>query len=120
MVADNTSVNPLTATHLNLPFYGCFPHGIHLVVLRGMDCGELAPILVKMRAAKHLFKTSYKAREELQNAQKALNLPRLKLLRDMPVRWNTSYFMIDRYLEQKSAVRVRNSFILFKGKMKLI
>lgn len=105
-MADNTSVNPLTAVHLDLPFYGCFPHGIHLVVLRGMECEVLSPILTKPRAAKHLFKTSYKARKEIENAQIALGLSRHKLLRDMPVRWNTSYFMMGCYLRSLPCVYV--------------
>lgn len=73
---------------------------------------RIIPILVQICAAKHLLKTSYKARQEVKIAQTALNLPCHKLFRDMPVRWNTSYFMIGRFLEEKSAGRVSilNSF----------
>lgn len=42
----------------------------------------------------------------LVNAQKAENVAELRLIADQETRWSSTYYMLERFLSQKSAVRV--------------
>ena len=35
---DNTVVMPATANLMNLPFFGCFPHDVNLVLVSELEC----------------------------------------------------------------------------------
>ena len=50
------------------------------------------------------FHRSDTANTQLKAEQKLLDLPQHKLLQDCKTRWNSSYDMLERYVEQQAAV----------------
>ena len=104
-IADSTVVMPATARLMNLLFYGCFPHGVNLVVQNGLKSSPtFVSILQKLRDIRKLFKSSQPFKNDFIVVQSILKLPTNKLLKDMDVRWGSTLFMCDRYLQQSTAV----------------
>ena len=50
------------------------------------------------------FHRSIKASDELEKIQKQLSLPEHHLIQDVETRWNSTYFMFERYIEQHTAI----------------
>ena len=50
------------------------------------------------------FHKSAKGTEELQKIQVSLNLPQHKLIQDMETRWNSTYYMLKRIIEQRASI----------------
>ena len=62
-----------------------------------------------LKAAKAIiafYNRSMKGTERLTELQEQLSLPKHKLLSDCPTRWNSTYYMLTRLLEQKPAITV--------------
>lgn len=114
LIADNTNVNPAAARLMGLVFYGCFPHGVNLVVVSGIECKLVAPIFNKIRKARNVISASGPCLRELAFAQEDLEIPKHILLGDCLTRWGSSWMMGGRYIEQAPAVEV-NCKPLFLG-----
>ena len=50
------------------------------------------------------FSHSQLACEKLERFQNQLNLKKKKLIQDIQIRWNSTYYMLERLLEQKEAI----------------
>lgn len=46
------------------------------------------------------------AKQKLSGIQKDENLPAHKLIIDQPTRWGSTYYMVQRFLEQQKAVKL--------------
>ena len=117
-VSDNTNLMPATARLLNIPFYGCFPHGVNLVVQTGLNSSQaFASTLVKIREVRRVIKDSQPATNVFKAAQKKLQSTRRprKLLKDMPVRWGSTFYMGARYIDDEAVVK----YVATKMKLKI-
>ncbi|KAL1268495.1 hypothetical protein QQF64_033858 [Cirrhinus molitorella] len=69
-----------------------------------MAVPQLSRLLAKIRKIVTFFHRSTTAAHVLKTKQELLQLPNHKLIQDISTRWNSSYNMIERYLEQHTAV----------------
>ncbi|KAJ4930342.1 hypothetical protein JOQ06_019346, partial [Pogonophryne albipinna] len=69
-----------------------------------MAVNQVSRLLGKIRRAVYFFHRSTTAAHVLGQKQEMLHLPKHRLINDVATRWNSSYEMVERYLEQQSAV----------------
>lgn len=83
----------------------CFIHSLQRVITESLKC---QPDLMEMLAASRRIVTHFNhsglAQEKLKAIQKELKLPEHQLVQDVSTRWNSTYYLQERLLEQKRAV----------------
>ncbi|XP_050527498.1 zinc finger BED domain-containing protein 4-like isoform X2 [Daktulosphaira vitifoliae] len=91
----------------------CFAHTINLIANNALEnCIDLNKLIDKIRNIVKFIKNSVNANDELRSIQKNDGLPEgkvLKLILDIKTRWNSLYYMIDRFLH---LYRVVSSILL--------
>jgi len=104
VVRDNGANFVAGLRNANLPNIPCLAHTLQLVI----DDGVLAqPCVISLLVASGLvghFKRSNVNLHALGRIQDQLNLKKHRLIQDKPIRWNTSYYMLDRLIEQRQAI----------------
>ncbi|XP_073730758.1 E3 SUMO-protein ligase ZBED1-like [Misgurnus anguillicaudatus] len=101
-------------SHMKRPNIPCLAHTLNLAVckgLRGVRAIETAISKLKMTAA-HFSKSAVDS-YLLEKKQKLLEVKSDKLINDCPTRWNSTYDMINRALEQQAPVAA----VIFEKKM---
>ena len=89
----------------------CFAHTLNLIVQEATEKdAELAELRQKCRSIVTYFKQSVKARDKLTEVQKQMGGEEKKLIRDVVTRWNSSYYMYERLVEQYKAVNTTLCF----------
>ena len=91
-------------THLDWPHIRCFALTLQLSVKARLKIKEITNAAVAARKLVGHFKKSSLASNELKSCQKQLDLPQHSLLQDVPTRWNATYIMFERLLEQCLAI----------------
>lgn len=86
------------------PHIRCFAHCLNLSAQKAIDLPSVSRLLGRMRRVVTFFHQSTTASHLLKEKQKALDLPQHKLINDVRTRWNSSYDMASRYLEQQPAI----------------
>lgn len=83
----------------------CFAHLLNLIVTDSIsEVNEVMELISTVKRTVKFFKKSTKASEKLSQIQGRLNLPDHKLIQQVETRWNSVFFMLERYLEQHEAV----------------
>lgn len=93
------TVNAVEAAGFS-PSIRCFAHTVNLASQKGMGVTDVAAF----RQIVTFFHRSTTAAARLKDKQEMLQLPPHKLIQDVPTRWNSSYDLLERYLEQQAAV----------------
>ena len=83
----------------------CFAHTLNLSTRKGLDLPQMDRLLGRVNRIVSFFHRSDTANTQLKAKQKLLELPQHKLLQDCKTRWNSSYDMLERYVEQQAAVQ---------------
>ena len=105
MVTDNASNVVLAAREAEFePHVRCFAHTINLATQRALKVNGLARLLGRVRRIVSFFHRSTTAAHLLKENQDLLKLPHRKLTIDVSTRWNSSYEMLERFLEQQPAI----------------
>ncbi|CAK1602973.1 unnamed protein product [Parnassius mnemosyne] len=79
----------------------CFAHTLNLVVQNSMQqCTELRNLINKVKDIVTWFKQSNIASNELRKATQK----ETKLIKEVPTRWNSIYYMIERLLELRTVI----------------
>ncbi|XP_062403782.1 E3 SUMO-protein ligase ZBED1-like [Sardina pilchardus] len=85
-------------THLH-----CFAHTLNLIV-RGRGLKNLAETVEKVKHIVDHFHRSSLSAEKLRATLAQMGLPDLKLLQDCPTRWNSTFYMLKRFVRLKDAI----------------
>ncbi|XP_077399284.1 zinc finger BED domain-containing protein 4-like [Vanacampus margaritifer] len=95
------------AKKLQMRHYICIAHSLNLTVRKSYDQIEtLSNIRNKTRQIVTFFRTSTTAKEKLAQVQQQMGKPVVKLINEVPTRWNSTYHMLERLTEQKEPVVV--------------
>ncbi|KAI2645902.1 E3 SUMO-protein ligase ZBED1 [Labeo rohita] len=86
------------------PHITCFAHTLNLVSQKAMKVSSAEQLLGKVRRIVSLFHRSSTATCTLKEKQQILGLPVHKLKQDVCTRWNSSVEMLERFLEQQTAI----------------
>lgn len=86
------------------PQIGCFAHTINLASQKATGLNQVSRVLGRVRRIVSFFHHSTTAAHILESKQEMLDLPKHTLIHDVTTRWNSSYDMLERYIEQQAAV----------------
>uniref|UniRef100_A0A8C6VG22 Zinc finger BED-type containing 4 n=1 Tax=Naja naja TaxID=35670 RepID=A0A8C6VG22_NAJNA len=83
----------------------CFCHTVNLIVNEAIKSQRMVQNLLSIaRKICERVHRSPKAKEKLAELQKEYHLPQHQLIQDVPSKWNTSFHMLERLIEQKRAI----------------
>lgn len=89
------AVSDTFGAHRHLP---CFAHSLNLVVTRVIEASDSVKNLIsQVKTIVTYFKQSTTAADELRKSQNN-NAP-LRLIQDVATRWNSTFYMLERFLE---------------------
>ncbi|CAH0730243.1 unnamed protein product, partial [Brenthis ino] len=91
----------------NFMSIGCVAHTLQLVIhdVIFKDAASMNMIKKCRKVVGH-FKRSEQASRYLERFQETCGLPRHVLIQDIETRWNSTYLMLERLLEQKTAINL--------------
>lgn len=102
VVTDNAANIKTAIRKCNWRWLSCFAHSINLTVQSSLKC--IDSTLTKVKSIVQYFKKSSHALAKLNDYQKQIGSPILKLKQDCPTRWNSTYDMINRIISIKDPI----------------
>ena len=90
----------------------CFAHTLQLAIQTGLALPAVSEVLAKCRKIVGHFKHSHVAQTALEVKQGQLGLPPHKLIQEVKTRWNSTYDMASRLLEQKGCCSRPHAFTI--------
>lgn len=102
VVTDNAvnMVNAIDTSFGKKKHIPCFAHTLNLVAQSVLQYLDLQNIVSKMKSIVTWFKQSCVASDELRKAITT----ETKLIQDVPTRWNSTYYMVNRFLELRGPI----------------
>ncbi|XP_018556056.1 zinc finger BED domain-containing protein 4 [Lates calcarifer] len=103
-VTDNNTIRNTLEDHGHVTMQ-CFGHTIDLIVSEAIKSQRMVQNLLSIaRKICERVHRSAKAKEKLAELQRVHQLPENQLIQDIPSKWRTSFFMLERLVEQKKAI----------------
>ncbi|XP_028249599.1 zinc finger BED domain-containing protein 4 [Parambassis ranga] len=103
-VTDNNTIRNTLEDHGHTTLQ-CFGHTIDLIVSEAIKSQRMVQNLLSIaRKICERVHRSAKAKEKLAELQRVHQLPENQLIQDVPSKWRTSFFMLERLVEQKKAI----------------
>ncbi|XP_073708964.1 E3 SUMO-protein ligase ZBED1-like [Garra rufa] len=104
-ITTDSGANIVKATSLNnWTRLQCFGHRLHLAIENAMKDSRIERAVGLCKKIVAYFSHSWKRKRELAIAQKELNLPEHQLKTECPTRWGSRQAMVQRVLEQQTAI----------------
>ena len=101
VVRDNTANMVAGIEQCSLPAIGCAIHTLQLVIKDCILCQcSVSDMLARCQKMVGHYKHSHLAVERLQAIQRQLSLPDHKLVQDEPTQWDSTFYMLERLVEQ--------------------
>ncbi|CAF1611876.1 unnamed protein product, partial [Didymodactylos carnosus] len=104
VVTDNTSAMVKVGKDLNLGWLGCFAHLIQTIVKVGSDIHDIKTQIKNVEKTVCHIRRSYKAKDNLRDAQQSIGLSSRNLIQDVETRWNSTFYMLQRFVEEEPAL----------------
>lgn len=104
IVTDNASNMNVAAGLADMTHVRCFAHSLNLASQKALKLPAVERLLGRIRRVTSFFRRSTIASHQLKLKQDLLQLPKHRLITDVVTRWNSSYEMIERFLEQQPAI----------------
>ena len=105
----------------------CFAHTLNLVVSEAIKSDEnVSDLKKRCKRTVTFFHQSVKATEKLKEVQCQIKLPEHKLIQEVDTRWNSTFYMFERIVEQHQAITTalclsnRNYLCLSAADVKLL
>lgn len=103
-VTNNSTVRHMLDAHGHATLQ-CFGHTIDLIVSEAIKSQRMVQnVLSIARKLCERVHRSAQAKERLSELQRAHQLPENQLIQDVPSKWRTSFVMLERLVEQKTAI----------------
>ncbi|XDV44703.1 hypothetical protein PO909_012944 [Leuciscus waleckii] len=104
LVTDNAANMHVAAELAGMSHIRCFAHSLNLASQKALKVASVDRLLGRVRRVTAFFRRSTIASQQLKQNQLLLKLPKHRLITDVVTRWNSSYDMVDRFLEQQPAI----------------
>lgn len=104
IVTDNTTIRNTLEDHGH-DTVQCFGHTIDLIVNEAIKSQRMVQNLLSIarKICERVHRLA-KAKEKLAELQRLHELPENSLIQDVPSKWRTSFFMLERMVEQRKAI----------------
>lgn len=103
-ITDNNTIRHTLEDHGHVTME-CFGHTIDLIVSEAIKSQRMVQNLLSIaRKICERVQRSAKAKEKLAELQRVHQLPENQLIQDIPSKWRTSFFMLERLVEQQKAI----------------
>lgn len=110
IVSDNANnIKAAVANELKMKHFGCFAHTINLILQDALKIPK--ELIEKIKTVVNHFKRSSISLEKLVSVQKSMGLEPKKLLQEVSTRWNSTFYMIERYFHLKDAIKATIALI---------
>lgn len=108
-VSDNAANITKAFEILRFRRFGCFAHTINLVVIDALK--DIEKTVDKVKQIVGHFRRSTATNGKFINYQKNNGAEPKKLIQDVVTRWNSTFYMLDRFVELENAVRATMGII---------
>ncbi|KAK3866824.1 hypothetical protein Pcinc_027668 [Petrolisthes cinctipes] len=128
-VVSDSGANMLAGIrHAGFKQIPCLAHTLSLVVKDALNgTSGLNEIVKKCSSICSFFHHSSKSSDKLKEIQRQLGLPEHKLIQSVDTRWNTTFYMLERLVEQQTAITTvlcllgkKNSLCLNETELQII
>lgn len=114
-VSDNASnIKKAVQDCLKWKHFGCYAHNINLIVKGSLEFSdEVSNLLQKVRGVVGHFKRNTTSYEKLlaYQANNTADKTQLKLIQDVPTRWNSTFYMLQRFIVLEQTVKATVALI---------
>ena len=105
IVTDNAANMGIAAKEAGIGLHvGCFARTVNLATQKGLKVKQMSHVLDRVRKIVGYFHRSTTAKAVFDDKKKLLQLPDHRLIMDVSTRWNSSYDMLQRFLELLPAI----------------
>lgn len=104
IISDNASnIKKAIRDDLKLKHLGCFAHNLNLICQNAIK--PVAVIIDKVKSIVGFFKRSTTATAKFSEQQKHLQKDPKRLIQEVSTRWNSTYYMLERFHELEDPIR---------------
>jgi len=110
VVRDNAADMARGVEVAGIPSVGCFAHSMQLCIQPQLtskkdDTKHIVQLLEQCRSLGDHFSHSALAREKFRGVQESMQgVPHHQLIQDVATRWSSTYYMVDRIVEQEEVI----------------